>query len=806
MLSDLRYAFHSLLKSPGFTTVALLTLGLGIGVNTAMFSLVNTLLFKTAPYPEPTRLVRIYRTSPQSQTWPHSVANLADLRSQATTLEKLTTFTWSAINFAEPGQPAERIHGLRVDADFFATLGVQPMLGRGFTAGETVPGHDQVIVLSHPLWSRRFNADPSIIGRTLRIDGQSYTVIGVMPEGVEYPLLWGSVSAWRPLALTPEQLKSRGNNWLNAIGRLKPGVTLAASRTELDTLAARWAKDFADTNEGTGLRPVILHKSAMDQVGRSLSMLVMGLAGFVLLIACANLANLQLARTAIRARDFAIRAALGASRARLMRELLVESLTLSFIGGLFGLLLAQWVTDALARLIVIGEASRLVISIDVPVLLFTLGASLATGLLFGLLPAWRAARTDVNTALKQQSRGATGDRTQHRLRHGLIVAEIALALALLTGAGFFVRGLQRFTTQDKGWTSDHVLGANFNLPEAKYGTDDQRRAFNTLVLERLAALPGVEHVSLSSSLPVWAYNSSRTLVPEGRPLPPRAQMPLAYFVSVSPDFFSVLRIPLLQGRLFPATGPADSPPVVVINESLARQFWPGENPIGQRLGSPDPADQKWAEVIGVVRDVAFAGNLATPDTRLQAYFPLAQEPANRLSLALRTTVAPDTLAHSVLAAIAGIDPDLPAYNLRTIGQSIDHLARNFRITNQLLVGFAFLGLALAAIGLYGVIAGLVVQRTSEFGIRLALGAQTRDVLWLVLGSGFRLAAYGTVCGLLGSFALIKVCATLLPALPGLDWTLLGATVLTLLAVAVFACWLPARRATRVDPIVALRSE
>jgi predicted permease len=806
MLSDLRHALRSLLKSPGFTMVALLTLALGIGVNTAMFSLVNTLLFKAAPYPDATRLVRVFRTAPQSQTWPHSAADLVDLRAQNTTLEKMTAFSWATLSFAEAGQPAERIPGLSVDADFFATLGVQPALGRSFTPEELVPGHEQVIVLSHPLWERRFNADPTIVGRTLRIDGQNVTVIGVMPEGVDYPLLWGRVDAWRPLALTAEQLKNRGNHWINAIGRLKPGVSLSQAQTECSTIATRWAKDFADTNEGTGLRLVILHKSTMDEVGRSLSMMVLGLSGFVLLIACANLANLQLARTAIRARDYAIRAALGASRARLMRELLVESLTLSLAGGALGFLLAQWVTDALGRRIAISEDSGLAISVDLSVLFFALLASLATGLLFGLLPAWHTARTDVNTTLKQQSRGATGDRAQHRLRHGLIVAEVALALALLTGAGFFVRGLQRFTLQDNGWAHDHVLTATLNLPDSHYGTDDQKRAFYTRALDRLAALPGVEHAALSSSLPVWSYNSSRDIVPEGRLLPPRNQTPLAYYVSVSPDFFAVLKIPLLQGRLFTANVAADGPRLVVVNETLARQFWPGENPIGKRLGSSDPGNKDWDEVIGVVRDVGFAGNLSLPDTRLQIYRPLVQEPWNYLSISLRTTAAPDTLSHSLRTAIAEIDPDLPAYNIRTVQQSLDHLARNFQITNQLLTGFAFLGLLLAAIGLYGVIAGLVVQRTSEFGIRLALGAQTRDVLWLVLGKGLRLAITGTAFGLLGSFAVLKLFSTLIPALPGLDWLLLGATVLVLLAVTLFACWLPARRATKVDPLVALRAE
>jgi len=806
MISDLRHAFRSLAKSPGFTVVALLTLALGIGVNTAMFSLVNTLLFKAAPYPEPDRLVRVFRTSPQSQTWPHSPAELADLRTQATSFDRFSAFDWTNLSLAESGQPAERIPGLSIGLDFFATLGVRPALGRTFTAEELVPGHEPVVVLSHSLWQRRFGGDPEVVGRRLRIDGETATVVGVMPDGVDYPLLWGRVDAWRPLALTPEQLANRGAHWLNAIGRLKPGVSLTQAGAELSAIAARWAKDFPDTNSSTGLRPVILHKSTMDDTGRSLSMLVLGLAGFVLLIACANLANLQLARTSGRARDYAIRAALGASRLRLMRELLVESLLLSLSGGVLGFLVSTWVTDALARRILIGESPGLAISVDLPVLFFTLGASLATGLLFGLLPAWQASRIDVSSSLKAQSRGSTGDRAQHRLRNSLIVAEVALALTLLCGAGFFVRGLQRFAVSDLGWNRDHVITATLSLPALGYGTDDQRRAFYTRALTSLSALPGVEQASLSSSLPIWSYNSSRDVVPAGRALPPKELTPLANYISVSPGFFSVLKIQLVQGRLFPDNLAPGGPRVAVVNETLARQFWPGENPIGKRLGSSDPGNQEWDEVIGVVRDVGFAGNLARPETLLQVYRPLAQEPWSYLSVALRTTAAPESLATGLRLAIAGLDPDLPAYNIRSVDQSVDRFVRNFQITNQLLTGFAFLGLLLAAIGLYGVIAGLVVQRTAEFGIRFALGAQTRDVLWLVLGKGLRLAGLGAALGVVGSFALMGLLASIVPGLPGQDWLVLSCTVILLLGVTSAACLLPARRAAKVDPMIALRAE
>jgi predicted permease len=480
-------AFRSLSKSPGFTAVALITLALGIGVNTAMFSLVNTLLFKPGPYPEPERLVRIYRTSPQSQTWPHSAAELVDMGAQASSLESLTFYSYVGLNLAEPGQPAERLRGVGVSADFFATLGVQPIHGRAFAPEEQVAGRNQVVILSHGLWQRRFGSDPAIVGRTIRIDGQNVTVVGVLSERTEYPLFWGQVDAWRPLALSAEQLRNRGNHWLQAIGRLKPGVSVSEAQADFATMAARWAREHPDTSAATGLRLVALHWSTMDRTGYSLSAMVMGLAVFVLLIACANLANLQLARTVGRARDLAVRAALGASRLQLMSELLVESLVLSLAGGALGLLLAQWVSEALGQRISIGDTAGLAISPDWSVLLFALLATLATGLLFGLMPAWAATRADLNTVLKSQSRGSTGDGTHHRLRHLLIIGEVALALALLTGAGFFVRGMQRFLDRDTGWDRRDVLTATMNLPASTYATDDQRRAFYDRAIARLQA-------------------------------------------------------------------------------------------------------------------------------------------------------------------------------------------------------------------------------------------------------------------------------------------------------------------------------
>jgi predicted permease len=546
----------------------------------------------------------------------------------------------------------------------------------------------------------------------------------------------------------------------------------------------------------------------MDETGRHVAWLTLGLAGFVLLIACANLANLQIARSAARARDFAVRAALGASRAQLIRQLLVESVTVALAGGALGVLLAVWLDDLLSRQFdVAGQHAA--IPLDWSVLGFALAVSFAAGLLAGAVPAWLASRTDVNSSLKQQSRGATGDRSRHRLRNSLIVAELAFALVLLAGASFFIRGLQRFAARDPGWRTAGLLTGSLTLPDTlpgdKYVKEDTRRAFYDRLLQRLTALPGVEHASLSSSLPIHSFNSSSNFAVEGRADAPPGREPLADYVYVTADFFDTLGLQLVAGSLFPDNLRPDSPRVAIINETMARQFWPGANPVGKRIGSPDPKARDWVEVIGVVRDVGFVASLGVPDTRLQVYRPLVQQAWGYLAVALRAS-NPETLAEPLRRAVAELDPDLPVADIRTIGQAVDHAQHNFHVANQLLAGFAALGLVLAAVGLYGVISTLVVQRTQEFGIRLALGAQGRDVLRLVLGKCLWLAALGVGLGLVGAAVLVRLLSRVVPGLPAEDPLGLAAVVLLLVAVMFLACWIPARRATRIDPLVALRAE
>ncbi|HVU34256.1 MAG TPA: ABC transporter permease [Opitutaceae bacterium] len=802
MPTNLRFALRSLAKSPGFTAIALVTLALGIGANTSMFSVLNALLFRT-PYPDDTRLVRIYRTSPQSQTWPHSPPNFLDLRAQNTVFERVAAVGWTSFNLAEPGQPAELLRGLNVSADFFPILGVQPELGRFFTADEDRPGKNNVILISHAIWLQRFAGSPDVLGRHLRINGETVTVIGVMPERFDYPNAWTRIDAWRPIAFSDEARRERGNNYLAEVARLKPGVTLAQAQAEVSAIAARLAAEYPGQNGKTGLRLVPLARS--DEFGARLTWFIAGLAGFVLLIACANLANLQFARHAARAREHAIRAALGASRARLIGGVLVESLLLSLTGGALGLLVAVWCNDAIGRRFLVYSPDGLNVPVDVRVLAFAVIVSAATGLAFGVLPAWFSSRADVTDALKQGGRGTTSGRATHRLRHALIVAEVALALVLLAGAGVMLHGLNRLLQRDQGWRPDGLVTGYINLQGHNYATDDQKRTFYDRLQAKLATIPGIDRAGFGSSLPTWNFGMSTSVMVEGRPRPAPGAEPLTEEASVSPGYFAAIGLPLVAGRDFTAEDRAGKPAVTIINETMARTFWPGENPIGKRIGNPDPTKPDWREVVGVVRDAGPVGFIFQVETRFQEYRPLAQEPT-ALALALRTSLAPSVLAPAVRRAVAEIDPDQPVAHIEPVLHEVSDRVSGPRLAGDLLAGFAVLGLLLAGLGIYGVISGFVVQRTNEFGIRLALGAQVNDILRLVLGRGLRLALLGSVIGLAGAWSVVRLLAAIAPGLPPADFVTIGTVTVTLLAIAAFACWLPARRATKVDPMVALRAE
>jgi predicted permease len=800
---DVRYSLRQLRKQKGFTIVAVLTLALGIGVNTAMFSVLNTFLFRSLPYPEPDRLVRIWRTSPHSQTWPHSAANFFDQHDQNNVFEKMAAYNFASRNLTEQGHTAERLLSLAATGDFFPLMNVAPAYGRVFKPEEFEPGADNVIILTDRFWTRRFGSDPNVVGRTIQLDGKSVEVVGVMPPGFEHPILWGSIDIWQPLTFTPERKTNRGTNFLAEIGRLKPGVSTQQAEQSMIILTANIGKQNA-SNEGDSVRLEPLQRSMSDDIGRTVMWFTFGLAGFVLLIACANLANLQLVRTAARSRELAVRAALGAARFRLLRHSLTESIVIALIGGVISLVIALWAVRFISvRLF--GDLPGASVQLDYRVFGFALLCSLVTGMLFGTVPAWFASRADVNLALRENSRGSTAGRSQHRLRHLLIVGELAFAMVLLAAAGLFLRGLHRFINADPGWRVDGLLTAQMSLRGEKYADDKQRIVFLNELENRLRALPGVEHAAIGGSQPVFGFQSSSSFLIEGRPEPPVEKLPEMFFEPITGDYFETLGAHLQQGRTFNSADTTDHPKVVIINETTAHTYWPNESPIGRRISSTGKK-RDFYEVVGVINDLAFPGDLGEPYTRYEAFVPASQASPAYLTLLLRTSGNPDAVANSLRSSIAGLDPDLPVYRIRTARTAVDQGLGSISLLGSLLGAFAAVGVILAAIGIYGVVSYTVVQRTGELGIRVALGAQTRDVLWLVLGKGAVLVLIGTVLGGAGAYAVSRLLISLIPSLPTRDPLILVLTGLGLVVVALVACYIPARRATRVDPLVALRSE
>jgi len=801
----MKFALRSLLKSPGYSVVALLTLALGIGVNTSMFTLMDALLFRAPPFPHPKEIHQIVGNTRQGPLREYSETEVREIREKATSYSSLTTTGGTQAAMAEPGRPAERVTGAYASADFFTTFGVQPMLGRAFTAEETQPGKNQVILLSWTFWQNRFGGDRNIIGRVLRLDGESVTIIGVMPQSFDYRLMWGPTSFWRPINFTADQLKSRTYRIFNLYGRLKPGLTAGQAAAELSAVAATQQKDYPQDYAGLRYQVVVLHEALMDDESRKIIWMLLGLSGFVLLIACANLANLQLARATTSVREFAIRAALGASRGRLILQQLTECIVLSLAGSGLGVLLALWINQALSsRIIISGEPGGLPLSLNPSILLFTLAAAVLTGVLFGIVPAWFASRTDVVGSLKSQSRGSTSGRGQHRMRQALIVAEVTLALVLLGGAAVMQRGFDRFLHRNPGWDTSKVLTAILPMHESSFN-DTQRLEYFRKVETRLKGLPGVENAAISTSLPLWNYGNTRQILTEQQGSADKASLPLANHVMVTSGYFATLGIPLEEGRVFAPSDDPHDPKQVVINDTLARQLWPGKSAVGQRLGSLRETGVDWEEVIGVVRTVDSAAAFGSPDSLYQVYHPMVHEPWSWVRISVRSA-NPAALVGSVARAVTDVDPDLPADELLTVAAFVDRAQHNILVVGDLLNGFAFLGLVLAAVGLYGVISNLVAQRTGEFGIRLALGAKPGDVLALVLKHGLLLTAIGLLLGLAGAYGLNRFLGSLFPRMVEGDPMALGGTALTLLVVAFLACWIPARRATRVDPLVALRSE
>jgi predicted permease len=801
-MQDIRYGLRGLRKSPRFTIAAVLTVVLGVGANATIFSVLNPLLFKPLPYPEPERIVNVFRTSPQSNRWPHSMANYIDHRARNTVFEHLAAVNFEDTSFAEPGQPAERLYTLRTSGNFFALFGVEPLIGRAYTDADDQTGAAEVAVLSYGFWQRRFNGDPAIVGRPIRINAGYTTVVGVMPRDFEYPLFWGNVDIWRPFVASAQQRQDRGNNFLREFGRLKPGVSLEQAEAEMKSINAQILAENTSLDRSGGMRLEGL--SVANPVMRRMSAFAFGLTFLVLLIACVNLANLQLARTAARAREFAIRGAIGGGKGRLLRQSLTDSLVLSVVGGVIAIPLSFWCTRLIATRQFAGLQDVRVV-LEPATLVFAFGCAVLTGVIFGAVPAWLASRSDVNDVLKQNPQSMTAGPGPRRFRQGLIVAEIAFALIILAGAVSLVRGLQRITAIDPGWRVDGVLAARLNLPQVgpAYTTPEARRVFFQTLRDRVAEIPGVTSAAVSSSsVPTVTFGASTTFAVEGRPDPV-----LAYNERVTPEYFATLQLPLRRGRLLTADDRFGRTPVMVINEAMARALWPGEDPIGKRIGNRGP-NPNWREVVGVVGDITFPsfGVSGNVDTQFQTFQALAQTGTPFVNILLRTDRQPDAMSSELRRVVSALDPDLPVYNLMTARAAEQRQTANLQLLANVLAGFAGLGLLLAALGIFGVVSYSTAQRAGELGMRMALGARQSVVLWLVLKQGVGLTMVGAGVGLAGGLALGRLLSSLMPNLPLPEvWILLGAfTGMVLVALAAFS--IPAWRASKTSPMLVLRHE
>jgi putative ABC transport system permease protein len=811
---DLRYGARMLLKQPGFTLVAVLTLALGIGANTAIFSVVNAVLLQPLPYPEPDQLVRVYETD-VARGMANIGASMPDYREWQKRNQSFThiaAYATNNYNISGTDEP-ERVVGVRVATDFFSLLGINPAQGRGFTGEEGVFGKHHVAVVSEALWRQRYGEGARLSGQTLRLNGVVFTIVGVLPRGFRFPN--DEVAVWTPLALADnDSLNTRGNYWLNVVARLKPGMTVAQAQNDLANIHRQLEQEKLQS--GFSARVESLAAATVGDFRGTLWVLL-GAVGCVLLIACVNVANLLLARASVRATEIAVRCTLGAGRNRLVRQLLTESLLIGVLGAAAGLLLAWLGVDLLLRLE--PDLPRLdTVRVEGRVLVFTLGLALLTSLLFGLVPALRSARGDLSTALKGGERGGTRN---HRLLSGLVVAEIAIALVLLAGAGLMINSLLRLQRVELGYETKNMLTMQLALPAAKYG-GEQVVAFYQQLLERVKALPGVQQVGVSTALPLTDSGWGKLFTREDQAAPKSLEdVPALQYRHVSADYFDTMGIRLVNGRYLSERDAPAGLPVAVINETAAKRFWPGENPIGKvfKLGPPEemipagilPTNYRFIRwtVVGVVKDVKHQG-LSQPSS--PEVYTLPQQsmsndsPARTMYLAVRAAIDPTTLIAAVRAQVQALDKELPIAEIATMEERRAESLLRARFNTLLLGIFAAVALVLAVVGIYGVMSYSVAERRREIGIRVALGAQRRDVLSLVVKRGMTLVLGGTLIGLGGALALTRLMTGLLYEVSATDPLTLAAVAGVLALVALLACYLPARRATQVDPLMALRCE
>jgi predicted permease len=800
LLQDLRFGLRQLGRNPGFTAIAVVTLALGIGANTAIFSVVNGVLLHTFGYKDPGQLVFMTEHSQQVPNMSVSYLDYLDWRKQNTVFSSLAAMQEGSFNLTDVERPV-RLYGFFVSANFFSTLGVKPALGRDFFAAEDAPNGNPVALISYSLWQRQFGGEPGIIGKVLTLNARSCTVVGVLPPHFKF---YGQSDVFVPIGLEADSrgFKDRGEHpGIVTIARLKPGVTLALARSQMETIAQRLATEYPKTNSGNSVAAQTLHEFAVGNIQAAL-LALMAAVGLVLLIACANIANLLLARGAGRTKEMAIRAALGAGSARIFHQLLAESVLLALLGGAAGLLIGSFGISGLNGLVPAEFQGTVSIGLDRWVLGFTLLISIVTGIIFGLVPALRASKTELNEALKEGRRTSAAGSERRLSRNFLAAFEIALALILLVGAGLLIRSFRRLLQVNPGFATQHVLTMQFDLPQYSYPKTTQIANFDYRLIERVRNLPGVESAGLVTPLPLTGEGWERNFHIEGQPVPAPGHFPNSDYHFVSPGYFQAIGIPLLRGRLFTDSDNSKAPRVAVVSEGFARRYWPRQDPLGRRfqLDTNGP----WYSVIGIVGNTKQFG--LTSRTKTEFYLTYLQEPFSYMTIVVRTATSPLALTSEIRRQVSALDKDVPIFNVRSMDQLFDESVSPQRMTMLLLGIFSALAMLLAAVGIYGVVSYSVARRTREIGIRMALGAQQPDVLRLVLGEGMRLALAGVVCGIVAALGLTRLMASLLfdvkPADPG---TFLVVSLL-LAGVTLLACYIPARRAARVDPMVALRYE
>jgi predicted permease len=801
LLQDLRYGARMLRKNPGFTAITVLTLALGIGANTAIFSVVNAVLLRPLPYTNPQQLIMIKESSQRVGVHSLSYPDFLDWRTQSRTVAQMALLNNRAFNLSGVAQP-ENIEGYAVSPNCLSLLGVRPFLGRDFVPSEEAPGTAPVVMLSYPLWQSHLGADPDAIGKTITLDGRSFTIIGVLPPNFR---LDDKTDAIAPIGVWAADMMDRGDRGdMEVLGRLAPGSTFQQTRAELDTIAINLQKAYPVLNAGVGISVTTVRDQLVGDT-RPAILVLFGAVVFVLLIACVNVANLFLVRGAARSKEIAIRQACGASRSRLVRQMLTESFLLAAVGGALGILVGALGVFGLKHLISTDMLRGINLAVDRNVMLFTAAMVVLVAIAFGLVPAWEASQPRVQETLKEGGRGCTSSVAQHRLRGLLAMAETALALILLVGAGLMMKSMYRLLKVNPGFQSDRVLTMEIDLRTIHYSKSPARINFWQQLLEKVRAIPGVENASIGTALPLAGSHNRGDITIEGIPVPDIGNFPHPDYHYISADYTTVLGIPLMRGRTFTDADTETAPRVGLINATMARRYWPKEDPLGKRFHWGRPVwNDPWITIVGVVGDTKLYG-LSNP-ARLEIYLPFRQEPPTDMYLILRSAIDPASLTLSVRSAVAAIDRDQPVFGVITMRQLVDNSVSTPHLTLVLLNLFSGLALVLAAVGIYGVISYSVQQRTHEIGIRMALGARRSNVLHLIVGQGVKLAAVGIVIGIAAALGLMRLMSSLLFGVSANDPVTFTAAALVLLFVAIAACYIPARRAIAVDPMNALRYE